>query len=217
MVKKEDKVTIKSIYKWFRSDTGKRISFVVFYLIFFIVLFLLIGTPTDTKNSENIVSLPFKTTNIENNNYEFTYKEIINNEETILNGNRNGNTITLDNVNYIYKDGELVTASDSSNNYYQLLDIYEIKNLVKSGTLITKVEFPLTNETDFNYDIKSSKLNNLFNSELEILDDTNNKLVVNCDKNMNIKKITLDIYNYYQELNHDNSISSYVIEINYGG
>ena len=43
------KITFKSVWKWLRSDQGKKYSFVIFYAIFFIFLFIFISMPSDYK------------------------------------------------------------------------------------------------------------------------------------------------------------------------
>lgn len=219
-------ITIKSVWKWLRSEKGKRYSFVIFYAIFFIFLFVFLSTPAPdnkeetNKGEEETSSLPFKTLQLENEDYKFTYQEIINETPIVYQGEKKDNTISLtseDNTyNYTYQDGELLFQGESNSlTYYKLLDIYEIKKLIKDATFISKVEYP-DKQVDFNYEIASNHLQEIFASEDE--KDTTNKIVVSCNKDLEVLKITFDIYNYFKEINkEDTDTKSYLIEITYGG
>ena len=223
MKNENGKITIKSIWKFLRSDKGKKYSFVIFYAIFFIFLFIFISVPgkeSNTRVPDSETNLPFKTKFQEENNYNFTYKEIINEQEVLFQGVKENNTITItnerDKYDYTYQDGELISTNELNPlEYYKLLDIYEIKSLLKDSELVTKVEFPRTNEVEFNYDISSLALGNLFNKDYETETNSLNRLIVNCNKDLEINKITLDIYNYLKDENKETDITSYVIEIDF--
>ncbi len=219
------KITIKSIWKFLRSDKGKKYSFIIFYAIFFIFLFVFLTMPVketkiEKEKEEEINSLPFITKKLEDNNYNFTYKEIINDNTIEFQGVKENNLISISNerdkYDYIYQNGKLTKTNELNPlEYYKLLDIYELKTLIKSSTLITKVEFPNTSEYNFNYDIDSNTLNNLFEKE-GVLENSLNRIVVNCNKDFEVKKISIDIYNYLKEINkEDTDITSYLIEIEF--
>lgn len=222
-------ITFKSVYKWFRSPQGKRYSFVIFYIFFFAALFIFLASPSEvskediTKNdNEKIESLPFKTSKLENNNYQFTYKEIINDNEISFQGEKNDDTIILENerdkYDYKYHDGKLVFEGELNPiTYFKFLDIYEMKNLIKDATFLTKVEYSNKN-IDYNYEITSNKLREFLNLDISYDDDLINKITISCNENLEIYKITLDIYNYWKvENNEDTEVKSYLIELNYGG
>ena len=67
------KITVKSVWQWLRSDTGKKYSFFIFYFFFFLVLIIFLNMPKEmSSNNEeenNVLSLPFKSIKIENENY----------------------------------------------------------------------------------------------------------------------------------------------------
>ena len=220
-------ITIKSIYKWFRSEKGKRYSFVIFYIFFFAFLFIFLSIPADTEpirdkesEEEESSSLPFKTIKLENNDYNFTYQESFNDNLLVYKGEKKDKniTITLDDntYNYYYQDGSLLLENDESPlKYSKLLDIYEIKNLIKSATFISKVEYP-SKMVDYNYEISNKSLQEVLEVSEE-LSDVNNKIIINCNENSEVLKISFDITNYYKEVNkEDKEMNSYLIVISYG-
>ena len=219
-------ITIKSIYKWFRSEKGKRYTFVIFYIFFFAFLFIFLSTPADTEPirdkepEEESSSLPFKTIKLENNDYNFTYQESVNNTSLIYKGEKKDKNITItfeDNTyNYYYQDGKLLLENaESPLKYSKLLDIYEIKNLIKSATFISKVEYP-SKMVDYNYEISNKSLQEVFEVSEE-LSDVNNKIIINCNEDLEVLKISFDITNYYKEVNkEDKETNSYLIVISYG-
>ncbi len=218
------KITIKSVWKFLRSEKGKKYSFVIFYAIFFIFLFIFLRAPVgniEEKPKEEISNLPFVTKMVETNNYNFTYKEIINEKEIVFDGTRENNLITINNerdkYDYQEENGELTFLGDLNPiNYYKLLSIYNVKSLLKDASLVSKVEFPGTSEFAFNYDIESSVLAEFFGQELTFDEESLNRIVVNCNKDLEVTSINFDIYNYWkQENTEDTETTSYVIELDY--
>ena len=218
------KITVKSVWKFIRSEKGRKYSFVIFYAIFFIFLFIFLRAPAtyiEEKPKEEISSLPFVTSKVESNNYNFIYKEIINEKEITFEGTRENNLITINNerdrYDYQEENGELTFLGDLNPiNYYKLLSIYNVKSLLKDASLVSKVEFPGTSEFAFNYDIESSTLAEFFGEELISDEESLNRVIVNCNKDLEVTSINFDIYNYWkQENTEDTETTSYVIELDY--
>ncbi len=219
------KITVKSVWKWLRSSQGKKYSFVIFYAIFFIFLFIFISMPADYKpnnkqSEEEVSSFPFTTKRLENDDYNFVYKEIINEKEISFSGVKENNTISIsdskDKYDYIYQNGELSFMGELNPlNYYKLLSIYNIKALLKDGILVTKAEFPRTKEYEFYYDIESYDLGEFFEIDYDG-EESLNRMIVNCDADLEVKKITFDIVNFLKGENQlDTETNSYMIELNY--
>ena len=171
------KITIKSIWKWLRSESGKRWSFVIFYLFFFIFIFILLSLPgsttTNNKSNDNTneSSLPFKTINLENSTYNFNYAREINEETTVYLGSRKNNDITLtkddETITYTYLNGVLKPSNiDDTDIFYQLLDVYELKRIFKTSKYISKMELIEDNSLVYNYEITNQKLAELLNVEV---------------------------------------------------
>ena len=218
------KITIKSVWKFLRSEKGKKYSFVIFYAIFFIFLFIFLRAPVgniEEKPKEEISSLPFVTKRVETNNYNFIYKEIINEKEIVFTGTRENNLITINNerdrYDYQEENGELTFLGELNPiNYYKLLSIYNVKSLLKDASLVSKVEFPGTSEFAFNYDIESSVLAEFFGEDKTSDEESLNRVIVNCNKDLEVTSINFDIYNYWkQENTEDTETTSYVIELDY--
>ena len=220
----DKKINIKTIWKFLRSEKGKRYSFVIFYVFFFAFLFILMSLPnTSTNNKQNNQvesSLPFKITNLEQSNYTFNYVKKIDNNSTIYLGKRNDNQISLildDNIYiYNYQNSTLKPSVDNESDIiYQFLDIYELKRIIKNSTYISKTEFPDGN-INYNYEIDNNTLANILN--MEVLDNSNliNKIIVNTNKT-GVLDITFDLLNLMNNTsNVTNSYLEYKTIITYG-
>lgn len=220
----DKKINIKTIWKFLRSEKGKRYSFVIFYIFFFAFLFILMSLPsTSTNNKQNNQvesSLPFKITNLEQSNYTFNYVKRIDNNSTIYLGKKINNQISLtldDNIYiYNYQNSTLKPSVDNESDIiYQFLDIYELKRIIKNSTYISKTEFPDGN-INYNYEIDNNTLANILN--MEVLDNSNliNNIVVNTNKN-GVLDITFDLLNLMNNTsNVTNSYLEYKIIITYG-
>ena len=168
-------ITIKSVYKWLRSEKGKKYSFVIFYLIFFIIIFLFF-MPNNSElsnnsldNSSNIdSSLPFATNNLENEVYKFKYTIDNGLEKNSYDGEKSQDMIILTNgvntYNYLYDDNKKLESEEENNpvEHLEFLDIYELKRIIKTSTLKSEVKFPSTNEYEYNYEITNQELGNIY-------------------------------------------------------
>ena len=225
MTNENGKITIKSIWKWLRSESGKRWSFVIFYLFFFIFIFILLSLPgsiTDkSNNNTNESSLPFKTINLESSTYNFNYAKEINEETTVYLGRKENNNITLtkddETITYTYLNGVLKPSNtDDTDIFYQLLDVYELKRIFKTSKYISKMELIEDNSLVYNYEITNQKLAELLNIEIFANQELINQIKV-VFKNNNVDNITFDLLNLINNSNTINATyNSYKIIITYG-
>ncbi len=225
-------ITIKSVYKWLRSDTGKRYSFFIFYFFFFLILYLAFSFNQNSNNQlkpteeqeETTLSLPFNTKNLEDNSYKFNYTITKNDEVDEYLGEKNKLQITLTNDSktylFSYQNGKLINNETDSFNV-NFLDLYELKRIIKNATLTKEVKFTSTDEYEYTYEIKTSELATLFSLDYENTDV--NQITVTTDSTKNIKKITLNLLNFMNEEiinNEDNrdtdKLTTYLITITYG-
>ena len=223
MRNKDGKITIKSIWKWLKSDKGKRYSFFIFYLFFFLILFIYLtiidsqkGSFNNQNNQGEIESLPFKISSLETN-YSFKYSLITNNQIKEYLGKKDNLKITLQDdtgiYSYNYVNNDLI--KDDSNNlnlYYEFLDIYNFKKLVKNSKYISKTEYS-NKEVSYNYVVTNQELNEYFNLETLNL-DLENSLIIKTDSFNNLKEFELDLLNFVNDLN-DTKDTSYKIVITY--
>ncbi len=225
MKDKKDKITVKSIWKWLRSDKGKKYSFVIFYLFFFIFLFVIVSFPNNTESDNNNqtikeeTSLLFKTSNIEEDNISFNYLVKINDDTTNYLVNKDNNDIKVEYndeiYSYYYEDGILKPASDTDFDiFYQLLDVYEVKRIIKSSKFISKTEY---NDGTFiyNYEIDNETLSSYLNTL--VLDSSLNNNIKVTVKDDKVFSISFDLTNL---INNSNlltaEVSLYEINLNYG-
>lgn len=225
------KITIKSIWKWLRSEKGKRYSFLIFYLFFFIFVFIFISLPSNitTNNNENSnsgnnsniqgESFPFSVKNLEEDDYKFTYIVNCDNNEADYIGEKNGNNIKLQDdrgeYNYSYKNGELKFDSlENSPVLVKFLDIFEIKKIIKNSELVSETKLITDNSYLYTYNIKTTDLLELYEEEIEVTEEIVNTINIKTDNENQIIEIKLDILGYMKPLKED-IIDKYEIVITY--
>ena len=76
MKNENGKITIKSIWKWLRSEKGKRYSFLIFYLFFFIFVFIFISLPSNITTNNNENSNSGNNSNIQGESFPFSVKNL---------------------------------------------------------------------------------------------------------------------------------------------
>lgn len=226
MRNEKGEITVKSIWKWLRSDKGKRYSFFLFYIFFFIIIFIFLSYRDDTQvneNKEENLSLPFSTTLFDKSEYDFVYTINYNENSVDYLGKKNGTSIILRDdrgaYNYIYQDGNLIYQGIENPLVYQeFLDSYELKRIIKNAELVSETKLKQTNEYIYTYTIKTEELFELFNKDFIIQDNLDNEIIVKTDSNNQISEITLDILNYVISINEtiEEEILTYEIVINYG-
>lgn len=215
--KKENNINIKEIWKLFRSEKGKRYSFIIFYFFFFIFLFIFLNTNSViTKENKEELSLPFSTKLLENNNYDFNYIINSNSNELLYKGIKINNTISLidDTGTYLfnYKNGKYICSKDNNILHTELLDIYDIKRIIKNSKLISETK--LTNEDKYiyNYEITNKEYSNITNIDNYL--DLKNEIIVKTNSKKELESISLDLINYEKQIN--NNLDSFKIIIEYG-
>ena len=200
----ENNIDFKTIFTFFKSDKGKKISFVVFYFFFFLFLFIFFNTnkiTTDNKKEES--SLPFITSNLENNNYKFKYIVKSNNELLYLITKTNNYLIINDDTGEYrlnFKNGNLEDNNNIVIIHKELLNIFEVKRVIKNSKFISVTMLNETNEYMYNYTITNESLNNIFNNTIsnKYLE---NEIIVKTNNKKEIEEIDFNLLNYEKELN----------------
>ena len=213
MRNEKGEITIKSVWKWLRTDVGKRYSFFIFYLFFFIFLFIVFSvtsnyeTPeyenneTNNNNSQVEESLPFSIKNLEND-YTFTYKRVVDDLSFEYLGNRRGSKITLlDDMGvyeYNYQNSTLVETNTANEDIiYKFLDVYEFRRLIKNSTYISKTEYA-SNESLYTYEVSNSTLHNILGKDIENGRLMNQIKIQTNNKNI-IEEVEFDITNFISQ------------------
>lgn len=189
---------IKECYKKYtekrknrKINTTKIILFFGFYFFFFLFLALFIKVINNkTNNNYNSNTSQYNTSLIENNNYHYKYTFYENDAIVTYDGYKNENNVDLTN-----------------HEYNELLDIYNIKKLIKNSKYMEK-----SNNYILNYEISTSKIYELLKEEYREI-DSKNKIILYLDSNNNINKIELDFTNYIKEFK--DNINLYKITIEY--
>ena len=229
--KEKGELTFKTIWQWLRSDKGKKYSFFIFYIFFFIFIFLILSfkddqilenkEDTNQNNNQQVLesSLPFNLTNLENNDYTFTYQVLKNQEEKSYLGKKTKSEITLQDdtgiYTYLYQNGSL-EPNEELEEYYKLFDIYEIKRIIKNSKYDYKQEYN-DGRINYNYLIESGSLANFFEIETIKESSLENEILVETNDKNEIVKITFNVLNLMNSTNsleEDNTF--YKIIITYG-
>lgn len=225
-------ITIKSVWKWLRSDKGKKYSFFIFYFFFFIFIFILISlpSPNDTKtennhqNEQNI--FPYSIRSLEKVSYKFKYILKINDNlnEFLVKKNKDKFILNDDTgiYNYTYQNGKLIFDDELEPiTYSKFLDFYEVKRILKNSKLISETKLTETEEYLYNYSIKTSDLIELL--DIETLNfsefDLENKIVVKANKKKELETITFDIINFIktvEDIDLEINLTTYEIILDYG-
>lgn len=224
MRNEKGEITIKSIWKWLRSDKGKRYSFFIFYFFFFVFLFLFISIPNneavDNKNNniKEEQKLPFSLKKIKNNNYKFTYTINYNNNILEYTGQKDGNLITLtngiDKYTYNYVNNELKEEIKKSPIQIDFLDIYKIENMITNSTIIEETKLIATDELLYTYNIETSKLFDILLYDSLIINNSSNNIIIKTNSLKEVREIKLDLLNYMKEFKKE-EIDNYEIIIKY--
>ena len=224
MKDKKEKITIKSIWKWLRSDKGKKYSFVVFYFFFFIFLFIVMSFPNNIENKDNNqtdieeTSLLFSTSNIEEDNINFNYLVKIDNDTNIYLVNKINKSIKVEYNNetydYYYENGNLKPASDTDLDiFYQLLDVFEVKRILKSSKFVSKTEYS-DGTFIYNYEIDNETLSGYLNTL--VLDSSLKNSINIIVKNNKVFSMKFDLKNLINSSNVlTKQVSLYEINLNY--
>lgn len=233
-MKNKQEANIKTVYKWLKSDKGKRYSFFIFYIFFFIFVFIFLAftnnqennlqdtnnTNPNINNKEEVTSsLPFNTSNLENNDYTFKYIVLKDQEEKAYLGKKETKLITISSdtgiYEYRYKNGNLM-GNVELDAFYQLFDIYTIKRIIKNSKYEYKQEYN-DGRIIYSYLIQNGDLANFLEIENFKQNDLQNPIKVETNSQNEVYKITFDILNLINNsstLNSDNII--YKIVITYG-
>lgn len=224
MRNEKGEITIKSIWKWLRSDKGKRYSFFIFYFFFFVFLFLFISIPNnevvDNKNNniKEEQKLPFNLKKIKNNNYKFTYTINYNNNILEYTGQKDGSLITLtneiDKYTYNYVNNELKEEIKDSPILIDFLDIYKIENMIINSTIIEETKLIATDELLYTYNIETSKLFDVLLYDSLIINNSSNNIIIKNNSLKEVVEIKLDLLNYMKELKKE-EFDNYEIIIKY--
>lgn len=227
MKNKKEEITIKSIWKWLRSDNGKRYSFFIFYLFFFIIIFIFLSykeedvvkeNKEEVEEKEEYSNLPFKTS-LFDGNYTFTYSINYNEEISDYLGKKNKDKVILNDdrgiYNYKYQNGNLMYQGiEEPIKYQEFLDSYEIKRIIKNSKLISETKLNQTGEYLYTYSITTKEFYDLYDRNYNNLENLDNEIIVKTNLNNEIKSINLNVLNYVK--NDILDVETYEIIITYG-
>ena len=213
-----NKITVKSLWKAFRSKKGKRYSFVIFYIFFFLFLFIYLAANKniDSNVVEEENTFPFNTSYLEYYDYDFKYIVNTNLDELLYKGKCEGDKITVmddtGEYEFYYKNAKLVSDTENNIIHSSLLDIFEIKRMVKKSKLISETKMADNLNYIYNYTITNDDLNSIFGTNNIINKNLTNEIIIKTDSKKNIKEVNLNLLNYEREFNNDLKIFNITLE-----
>ena len=216
----------------YQDNTSKQIAFFGFYLVFFVVIIILLRTSyksIGTKETKKLngYGYDYKLTSLTNNNYHFVYKENLNDNEIIYEGDTLNSVTSLTKsgevaTNYyltgdkVYlKDNNLLTWSETTNPmmFKDFISTLNIQSIINESEYVYKSEYIKENFLYFGYSITNNKLRKVFKQNEVEGDTLTNNIIVVTDKNGTIKSVNYELTNYYKSI--DQNINKYILNINY--
>ncbi len=211
----------------------KQILFFGFYFVFFVVLILLLRTGYKNNNRQENRSnnsgynYDYKLDRLNNQNYHFVYKEMVNGVATIYEGDisdgkmlfsKSGQVATtyfMRNDKFYVKDNNLLTWSETTNPllFYKFTRPENLHSFIKKSTYVSKTDFIGVKKNDFTYSIDNNKLRKIFDLQAVEGDDTKSFLIVTVLENGVISSMTFDLTNYMKKSNEN--IKSYLLTFSF--
>ena len=215
-MKKKFTIVKEFIDKLKATDRGRSLLFFGGYLIFFIILFIIIGTASrssvTSEDYEKSDSIKYNISSIEDNNYSYKYTITVDVNDFIFEGKRYNDKelFKYNNINY-YKDNSnnnifkkednIWIKAEDPNDFSFFTDIDNLKKIEEKATYISKTDYE-SGKRVYNYEISTTTLEKII-SDVDIdLDDKPNELIVSTDEDEVVysMKLKLDSYGKYKQL-----------------
>lgn len=202
----------KKFIEVIKTDKQKRAWLVLFgYFIFFFILIIMIRTNSSTSNYDNTSSSNLKNINIseiKSGNYYFKYTINLDNQITSYEGERNSTKSLFhknmngvmenyyqENDSYYMKINDIWTLSDNPYSLASFMDISKIEKIIEEAKYISKTEYEDYSKL-YHYQISTTTLVKLIDSEIVDLDDAPNDIMVTTDRSNNVQKIEFNFSSY---------------------
>lgn len=205
--KKNEENNLKELMS---TPRGKAIVFFGAYLIFFLIIAVLARTGGDGSNGANRVyetggEKQFSLANIENNNYKFNYKIVIDDNYLTYTGVKYNvkekvtcNSLTEfygENGNYFTNTSGIWLKTENPYKYSEFYDVENISKLIENSFYVSRTSYE-SGRTTYNFNLSSATISKLFeNIDIDI-EEIPNEIVVGTDESnyVNDVKFTLDSY-----------------------
>lgn len=215
-MKKKFTIVKEFIDKLKATDRGRSLLFFGGYLIFFIILFIIIGTASrssvTSEDYEKSDSIKYNISSIEDNNYSYKYTITVDVNDFIFEGKRYNDKelFKYNNIDYfkdnsnnnIFKEeNKIWIKAEDPNDFSFFTDIDNLKKIEEKATYISKTDYE-SGKRVYNYEISTTTLEKII-SDVDIdLDDKPNELIVSTDEDEVVysMKLKLDSYGKYKQL-----------------
>lgn len=211
---------INNFKEFKKKPNSNAIMFFGFYIIFFVILFMVIGIKGD-RNSlfqeyEKGNKGYFNNTGVMSKNYFYDYKIYLNGVLYDYYGRRNDNIEVFKfNNNDYYRDGNEYYLNnivvDNPYIFYEMIDVDNFNNIFSNAYYNSKTEYE-DGRVDYNYLISSNSLNKLLYDVDTDFEEVPNNIVFSTDDENNLNKIVYNLDNYCLNSDLCNSLK---IELNY--
>ena len=190
-----------------KNPRGKAILFFGGYLILFLVIFLIIGTSNSSSSKatdyEEGIPYRFYTSLLEKKNYHYTYKVVLDDNVSIIDGDKyeDREMFTYQDKKYYKEEDDFYVYSDKwvkteiPYKFSNFLDVEKAIGLVSLATYDSTTNYQ-SGKTNYNFLISSNTINKVFdNIDSDFMEEPNT-LIVSTDENKQVNKVsfTLDSY-----------------------
>ena len=187
-----------------KNPRGEAFLFFGFYFVFFLILilFLRTGHKNEEKNSNNYdydkpINILFDSTKLENNNYSFNYKVLLDGVTHLYIGKKNNDEMfEYLNNSYYHHESDFYIKKDNWEkvvNPYLFSDFFNIEKLFKlinNGYVESKTDYD-SGKINYNLLISTNNINQiLYNVDSDYF-EIPNSVVVSKDENGEISQIHL--------------------------
>ena len=198
------KKVIEFIKELKKKPYGKGVFFFGFYLIFFIVVFIILGLGGNNKNKETETISGISVKYLEKYNYSFQYKVVVDNKTYDYIGNKNNNTFK-----YTY-EGKEYNYEDKRFEFNKFFDESIVDEITKSSYIDSKTVYA-GGEIVYNLLVSSNTLNKIIDGNDTDFEEIPNKIKVTINNGF-VNEISYDLNSYC--VNNDNCNKLSII-INY--
>ena len=222
---KQSKITsIINYIKEARKDPKKKmVLFFAFYFVFFtiIIIILRINRSNMPDQTNKLLTSEYSLNQIKKGNYHYTYDFQIDNNKTIIDGEKNGDSESFEvkennKVTSYYqnskmclkKENDTWIETENPNKYSYITDIDSLEKILNKSTYISKTEYK-EDKTDLNYEVSTTTLVKLLDGKKIDIDDDTNKIIVKTDSNKEAYAFTINLDPYFTYINEKETVVNF--------
>ncbi len=202
------KKIIETIKELKKTARGKALLFFAGYLIFFIIIIIVFRVskkmPINNYSYDGGRKHNFSFSEIENNNYKYNYKIVIDENTYLLTGQRYEDTemFTVNNKefykvndNYFTLDNGLWIKSNNPNNFSYFTEIENIQKLIEQAYYLSKTDYESGKEV-YNFLISTNNIEKIYrNQNIDIADEAG-EIIISTNEDLEVEEVKLKLNSF---------------------